>query len=427
MDEQVITCPQCGYEIPLTEAISHRVREELEREFQARMAVQRKELEKREKELLSREKALQEASNRIEEELEKRLAGERQKLEKTAREKARAEYEVEIKGLQEELKEKGERLKEMKEAELRLRREQRKLEEEKESLELEVARRLERERKSLEEDLRKRMSEEFVLRQREYEEKIRGLTEQIGELKRQAEQGSQQAQGEAMERQLEEDLRTAFPQDRIEPVSVGKRGADVVHAVYDGVGRECGTILWEAKRTKSWSDAWLEKLREDQREAGADVAVIVSTALPKDVKGIGFKEGVWICDYSSFTGLAVALRVNLVQLHSARRAEEGKGHKMELLYEYLSGPEFRQKVEAMVEAMRAMYQDLEKEKTAMQRIWKKREKQIKRILLSTAGMYGDMQGIIGASMPELAALDLKAIAPALDDEEGDAEEGEIVK
>jgi len=420
--EQVITCPQCGHEIPLTEAISQRVREELEREFRARMAVQRKGLEKREKELLSREESLREATRRMEEEVAKRLAREREELEKAAREKARSAYEIELKALQDELKEKGEKLNEMREAELQLRKEQRKLQEERESLELENARRLDQERKALEEKLRRSLGEEFVLRQKDYEEKIRGLTEQINELKRRAEQGSQQAQGEVLERQVEEELAAAFPQDRIEPVSVGKRGADVVHAVCDASGRECGTILWEVKRTKAWSDAWLEKLREDQREAGADVAVIVSTALPRDVKGIGFKEGVWVSDHSSFTGLAVALRVNLAQLYSARKAAEGKDRKMELLYEYLSGPEFRQRVEAMVEAMRAMHQDLEREKTAMQRIWKKREKQMQRILASTAGMYGDMQGIIGASMPELAALDLKAIAPAPDD----PEEGEIV-
>ena len=227
---------------------------------------------------------------------------------------------------------------------------------------------------------------------------------------------------EKLERQVEEELGASFPQDRIEAVSTGRRGADVLQVVCDASGRECGTILWEAKRTKAWSDGWLEKLREDQREAGADVAVIVSTVLPRDIRGIGMREGVWVCDYPSFTGLATALRAALMQVHAARQAEVGKGHKMELLYDYLSGPEFRQRVEAMVESLRAMHQDLEKEKTAMQKIWKKREKQMQRILASTAAMYGEMQGIIGASMPELAALDLKAIAPAPDD----PEEGEIV-
>jgi hypothetical protein len=422
VDAQVIACPQCGYEIPLTEAISQRVREELEREFQARMAVQRKELEKKEKDLLLREAALRESAGRVEEEVAKRLARERENLEKAAREKAKGEFQLELKGLEEELKEKSEKLKEMREAELQLRKEQRRLEEERKAMELEVARRLDRERKSLEEAIRKGVSEEFLLRQRDYEEKIRGLTEQIGELKRRAEQGSQQAQGEVLERQVEEELGASFPQDRIEAVSTGKRGADVLQVVCDAAGRECGTILWEAKRTKAWSDGWLEKLREDQREAGADVAVIVSTALPRDIRGIGMREGVWVCDYPSFTGLATALRAALMQVHAARQAEVGKGHKMELLYDYLSGPEFRQRVEAMVESLRAMHQDLEKEKTAMQRIWKKREKQMQRILASTAAMYGEMQGIIGASMPELAALDLKAIAPAPDD----LEEGEIV-
>ncbi|MBC7247572.1 MAG: DUF2130 domain-containing protein [Actinobacteria bacterium] len=422
MDAQVITCPQCGYEIPLTEAISHRIREEMEREFQARMAMQRKELENKEKDLLSREAALREAAGRVEEEVAKRLALEKENLEKAAREKVRGEFQLELNNLEEELKEKGEKLKKMLEAELQLRKEQRKLKEEKEAMELEIARRLDRERKSMEEAIRRGVSEEFVLRQRDYEEKIRNLTEQIGELKRRAEQGSQQAQGEVLERQVEEELRVSFPQDRIEAVSTGRKGADILQVVCDDAGRECGAILWEAKRTKAWSDGWLEKLREDQREADADIAVIVSTVLPRDIKGIGLRDRIWVCDYPSFTGLATALRAGLIQVYTARQAEVGKGHKMELLYDYLSGLEFRQRVEAMVEALRAMHMDLEREKTAMQKIWKKREKQMQRILASTAAMYGEMQGIIGASMPELEALDLKAIAPAPDD----PEEGEVV-
>jgi len=425
MESQVVTCPQCGYEIPLSEAISHQIKEELQKEFNAKMGKQQKELEKREEELQSREQEIKDAQKAIGEEVAKKLAEEKAKLEQEAKEKAEEELELKMKGLEDEVKEKADKIKEMQQAELDLRKEQRKLKEDKEAFELDMARKLDEEKKELEKQLREGLSEEYDLKVRDYEEKNKALTAQINELKRKAEQGSQQAQGETLERQLEDDLKGYFSQDRIEPVSTGKRGADVMQGVCDGTGRECGTIIWEAKRTKGWSDGWSEKLKGDQREAGADIAVIVSIAQPKEGKGISLHNGVWVCDYASYIGLATALRSSLIEISGIKQAAVGKNEKMELLYDYLSGQGFRHRVEVLVEAFRSMHQDLEKERTAMQRIWKRREKQLQKVLDSTAGMYGEMQGIIGASMPELESLDLKALASG-DDDDGDEEEGEIV-
>lgn len=424
MDTQVVTCPQCGYEIPLTEAISQQIKEELQKEFNAAMSKQKKELAKREKELKSREDSLQAAKDAIRDEVAKKVAEEKKKLEKEAKDKAKDEFELEMKDLQEQLEEKSGKLKEMQEAEIKLRKEQRQLKEDREAFELEMTRKLDDAKKSIEKKLRESLAEEYDLRERDYEEKIKGLTDQITEWKRKAEQGSMQAQGETLERQLEDDLKAFFPQDNIEPVPTGKSGADVTHVVCDGMGRECGTIVWEAKRTKNWSDRWIDKLKGDQREAGADVAVIVSIAQPKDAKGICCQSGVWVCDYSSYIGLATALRASLIDISGIKQAAVGKNEKMELLYDYLSGQGFRQRVEVLVEAFRSMHEDLEKERTAMRRIWKRREKQLQKVLDSTAGMYGEMQGIIGASMPEIESLELRAIAGS--DDEHDEEEGEIV-
>jgi hypothetical protein len=221
-----------------------------------------------------------------------------------------------------------------------------------------------------------------------------------------------------LELELEDLLRSSFPNDVIKPVPKGIRGADVLQDVYE-LGQQCGTIIWESKRTKNWSDAWLGKLKDDQREAGAEVAILMSVALPKDVCSCSCLSDIWVTGYDFAIPLAAALRTGLSQTAKARKASENKGEKMEMLYSYLSGPEFRQRVEAIVEAFTTMKTDLDKEKRAIMKAWSKREKQIERVMGSTVGMYGDMQGIIGSSLPELKEMEMKALADAGEAEEGD--------
>ena len=242
----------------------------------------------------------------------------------------------------------------------------------------------------------------------------------IEELGRQAAQGSQQRQGEALEQVLEEELKACFAQDDFESVGTGKRGADLLQRVCDGMGKACGTIIWEAKRTKVWQDDWIDKLKQDQREAGADLPVIVTIAMPKGLRGFGVYEGVWVTDYSSFINLTTALRAGIIETSHARASAVGKSEKMEVLYDYLSGAGFRQKVEAIVEAFVTMRNELDQEKRAVTRMWSKREKQIQRVVDNTAAMYGEMQGIIGA-LPEIESLELKALE-AGEEEELEGEE-----
>jgi hypothetical protein len=232
------------------------------------------------------------------------------------------------------------------------------------------------------------------------------MQRQIEELKRKAEQGSQQLQGEVLELDLESQLKAKFPRDTIEPVPKGQFGGDIIQRVFGPHGNLCGTLLWESKRTKNWSDGWLAKLREDQRAAKADLALIVSTALPRGIDGFDLVEGIWIVEPRYFIPVATALRQSIIELAAVRQTREGQQTKMGMVYEYLTGPRFRQRVEAIVEQFAEMHEDLDKERRTMTRLWAKREEQIRGVIDSTAGMYGDLQGIAGKAFREIEGLEI---------------------
>ncbi len=224
------------------------------------------------------------------------------------------------------------------------------------------------------------------------------------ELKRKLEQGSQQTQGEVFELQLEELLRSAFPADHIEPVPKGMNGADLVQRVLNRSGQLCGTIVWESKRTKNWSDGWLQKLKDDQRVLRAEIAVLVSEVMPKDCNNFMQLSGVWVSHISCAVSLAAVMRQYLLHLASTRAIAVGTAEKMEVLYRYVSSTEFRQRVEAVAETLIAMQKDLQEEKRVAERIWAKRDKQIERVIANTSGIYGDLQGLIGTSLQDIPVL-----------------------
>jgi hypothetical protein len=232
------------------------------------------------------------------------------------------------------------------------------------------------------------------------------MQRQIEELKRKAEQGSQQLQGEVLELELEATLRAHFPLDAIEPIGKGDFGGDILQRVVGPAGKTCGAILWETKRTKNWTDGWLGKLRADQRADRAELAILVSKALPKEVNTFGYVEGIWVTDFPFIVPLAIALRQSLIDVAAARQAQEGQAAKMELVYQYLTGPKFRHRVEAIVEKFSDMQADLDRERKTMTRLWAKREAQIQAVVESTGGMYGDLQGIAGKAFQEIDALTL---------------------
>lgn len=446
---ETITCPQCGFQIEITEVMSAQLAGRIRRELEAQFDAQRTKLEektraetaaklaveirdrddalkeaqarlkeaqdrelawrRKERELLEREDALRQEREALEATTRETLAKERDKLIEQAKTRAREELGVELKDRDTQLADLRAKLSTAAETELALRKRERELTERTEQLQLEVDRRLEAERQKIREAVRKQADEEHQFRAREKDQQIDGLRKQIDELKRRAEQGSQQTQGEALEVALEDLLREAFAADRIEPVPKGVAGGDVVQRVFSAGGSDAGTILWEAKRTKNWSDGWLAKLRQDQRVANAAVSILVTTALPEGVTHFALIEGVWVCSWACATGLAAALRAGLLETAKASRALEGRHGKMEQVYQYLASPQFRHRVQGIVEAIVTMKNDLDAERRAIQKHWAKREKQIEQAVFSTAGMYGDLQGIIGGTLPEIEGMSLRQL------------------
>ncbi|PJA02328.1 DUF2130 domain-containing protein [bacterium (Candidatus Gribaldobacteria) CG_4_10_14_0_2_um_filter_36_18] len=393
-----IKCPQCGKLIPVTEAFRHQLTEQVKKEFEEKAIKQQQEFVVREKKVAEREKD-------IEKQIQKRIVQERTKIEGEAQKKAKESFAIEMEDLQAENREQKEKLRKAQETELVLRKRTREVEEREKNLELEIERKISDERKKIEEEVIKKTIEDHRFKDLEKDKKISDLLTKIEELKRQAEQGSQQTQGEVFELELEDFLKTQFSLDDIKPVPKGTKGADVLHHVYSNSGHHCGTIIWESKRTKNWIEGWIDKLKNDQREAKANIAVLVSDVLPKDVNGFTFRENIWITNYQSIFGLAIALRINLTQVAMTKLATVGKNEKIEVIFNYLTGLEFRQRVEAIVEAFTAMKGDLEKEKRVYTRQWAQREKQIERVITNTVGMYGDLQGLIGSSMQSIPALE----------------------
>lgn len=358
-----------------------------------------------------REKALAEREQALEAQVTERLAAEKETLRETLREEWKSQFEE----LQGQLDEKSNELAKARELELKLRAERRQLEEDKNNLELEAARKLDEERQAIREKALLDAAEAYKLKERQKDEQMNTLRNKVEELQLKLDQGSQQAQGEALELELEDVLRSAFPYDVIEPVSKGARGADVLQKVHTPTGQFCGSILWETKRTKGWANDWIPKLKDDQRTTSAEVAILLSMALPKEVRTFAFVDGVWVTDFASSINLAHALRIGLVEVAMAKLASVGKQEKIEMLYEYLSGTGFRQRVQAIVEAFRTMQDDLNKERAAINKAWAKREKQIQRIIINTTGLYGDLEGIIGASLPQIESLDLNALPAAAEE------------
>jgi hypothetical protein len=289
-------------------------------------------------------------------------------------------------------------------AELAIRKERRAIEEEKRKLELEVERRIHDERIKIREAAQKEEQDTHRLKLSEKDLLISDLRKQIDDLRRKVDQGSVQLQGEVQELELEAVLRAAFPGDQIEPVPQGRAGGDVVHKVVGPNGLQCGTILWESKRTRNWNDDWLAKNREDQRLVGGHVGVIVTVALPKGVDNFDRLDGVWVAAMRCVLPLAKALRLALIEMALIKSAAEGKEGKMQRVYSYLTGTQFRMRVSSMVETCVGMQEDLDAEKRALTRKWAKQQRRIEILMTELASTWGDLQGIVGKGMAELDGL-----------------------
>ncbi len=416
MTEPTISCPNCATEIKLTESLAAPLIQATRQEYESKLKQKENEVSKREAALKTQQLAIEDAQKTIDEQVADKLKAERQVIvaEEAKKAKLAAASDLDAKSkelteLREVLKQRNVKLEEAQKAQVDLIRKQRELDDAKRELDLTVEKRVQASITVVRQKARQEAEEGLKLKVTEKEEQIASMQRQIEELKRKAEQGSQQLQGEALELALEEALRSKFPLDSIEPVAKGEFGGDVLQRVMGPTGQTCGAILWESKRTKNWSEGWLAKLRGDQRAAKAEIAVMVSNALPKDIETFGHIDGIWITEPRLAMPLVIALRQSLIEIANTRQAQVGQETKMELVYQYLTGPKFKHRIEAIVEKFSDMQADLDRERKTMLRLWSKREMQIQGVIESTVGMYGDLQGIAGRALPEIEGLELPLI------------------
>jgi hypothetical protein len=427
MTEPTIICPQCKTEIKLTESLAAPLLEVTKREFEQRLAQKDADAAKREAALREREALLTKARETLDEQVADTLKLERGKIAAEEARKARLALSTDLEQKSKELleiqsilRQKDEKLAAAQQAQADLLRKQRELDDAKRELDLTVEKRVQEGLAATRDQAKKEAEDALKFKVMEKEQTITSMQKQIEELKRRAEQGSQQLQGEVQELELEALLTSKFPQDTIQPVAKGEHGGDVLHRVAGSFGQSCGTILWESKRTKNWSDGWLIKLREDQRQAKAEIAIIVSQVLPKEVETFECIDGVWVTHPKSALPVAMAMRYTLMEVACARQASEGQQTKMEMVYQYLMGPRFRQRVQAIVEGFSSMQEDLDKERKVIMKQWAKREEQIVRVMHATVGMYGDLQGIAGKTLQEIEGLELQALdAPIVESTDKD--------
>ena len=381
--DQSITCPSCGKQIALSRALRAEIENSLQDEFRGRERALRDELQARRDEDVAR-------------------------AEKEAAKKAETRVGRDLAELREQLRDQAAQIADARRVEVALRKRERELEKQQADLEVTVARTLDAERAKLVAEAETRVAEHHRLKEGEKDRQLADLRRQIEDLRRKADQGSQQTQGEAGEDRLETLLRDAFPQDEVTGIGQGLRGADLHQIVVNSRGARCGAILWECKNAKNWSDAWIAKLKNDQRALHADLAVLVSTTLPKGCATFALlTEGVIVTGFACAATLASVLRVQLQQIAQARQSAATKEEKLELLYRYLSGVEFRQRVEAVVDAFAKMRDELDQERRAAERQWARRAKQIEAVTFNISGMYGDLQGLVPA-LPALRLLELPA-------------------
>ena len=371
-----INCPNCGHEIDINEALSHEAEERIEQQYNERLARARKDLEKQQTQALEQ-----------------------------ARQTERELISAQMKNMQDELSAKNDALRKAQADEVALLKAQRALKDLQERQSIEIEKAVLASRSDVEQQVRRTEQERAELQIREMQHKLDQANKVADDLKRKMEQGSQQLSGEILELAIEDFLRAEFPGDDVAEIKKGQRGGDCIHTIMSD-GKPLGKIYYESKRTKAFQSSWVDKLKEDMREKGVDVGVIVTETMPKDMDRFGQRSGVWICSFSEFKALSHVLRELVQRVGFATASQQHRGDKMSMLYDYMTSAEFRMQVDAIVNGFQSMQDDLARERTAMERIWKQREKQIQTVLNSLAGLYGSVKGIAGGDVGDLGSLEL---------------------
>lgn len=386
-----IKCPNCGHQFEPNEAIREEVQNELRHKIKE-----------------WQEKKDEEFALKLEQEKKLFKAG----MEESMRKSITADFENQLQLLKSANSDNEEKLKEARKKELEFLQKEQQLKNKEAELEITLQKKLQEERNQLSEQIRKQEAEKSALKENELLLKLKEKDMQIeeqkklaDEMRRRAEQSSMQRQGESQELLLESILKENFPFDMIDEVGKGVEGADCIQTVRNASGKECGKIIYESKRTKGWSSNWIDKLKTDMRSRGADVAILVTQTFPKDMERFGEKDGVWICSFTEVASVAAIIRNSVLKVYEIQKSEENKGDKMQMLYDYLTGVEFKGQVEAIAEGFIAMKNSITKERMQMEKIWKEREKQLEKVLINTSGLYGSVKGIAGASVSDIPLLD----------------------
>jgi len=404
-NNSTVRCPNCQHEFPIGNALAQEIESEIRGKYLKRFNEDKQKMEAEKAQLAKESEQLKLQAENQEKIIADKLRLARQQLEQEAIKKASGEMQLMMDSLNKELAEKSQKLKESQVKELELMQKEKQVKEREENLKLELEKQLLEKQKEIEERAKKMEAERSDLKIKELEKKLADQVDQLEIMRRKAEQGSMQLQGEVQELALEELLRSTYPFDMVEDVAKGVKGADCIHHVRNHLAQVCGKIIYESKRTKAFSNEWIQKLKADMRAQQADLAILVTETLPKEMDCFGFKEGVWICKFSDIKALSFVLRDSIIKINTAMVSQENKSDKAHLIYSYVTGTEFRQNIEAILEGWLALKDGITRERVQMEKIWKEREKQIDKTLTNTAQFYGSIKGIAGNAVGDIQLLE----------------------
>jgi hypothetical protein len=405
-----ITCPKCNTGIDVNSIVHEQLKAELEKKFNADLEAQRQMFEEQsnalKKEREEFEKKKQHENELFQERLNARLKDERSKIASAIKIKIEQEKSEELSELQRELKEKSDQVKELNKSKAEIERLKREKDEVKSFAEAEAQKQLNETLALEREKIKKHEEDRNELRIKDLQKQLDDQKKLTEEMKRKQDLGSIQLQGEVQELAIEEWLKKHFPNDTIDEIKKGARGADCKHIVNSKTKEGCGCIYYESKRTKDFGKGWIEKFKNDMRDIGANIGILVTDVMPNGMERMGWKDGVWICTFEEFKGLCFVMREQIIALDLALTSQENKGEKMTMLYDYLTSNEFRLQVEGIIEGYNQMKIDLETEKRSIMGHWKKREKQLQKVLNNTNHMYGSLRGIAGNAIQTIQVLEL---------------------
>lgn len=407
MSNNFINCPECGSEISVEKVFAHQIEKSIRKDYEEKIKDQKSKYQAKELALKERENSLKENEEKIQKEIQNQVLKESKKIESNMKSKIESEISLEMKAKDDELIENRKKLSNAKKRELALLKKEQDLKSEKDTIELEAARKIAEERELLIANAKKQFLEEHTLKNSEKDKIIDEQKKQLGEMKIKLEQGSMQLQGEVQEMSLERALKTSFPIDDIKAIKPGTEGADVIQTIINSSLQPAGKILWESKNTKTWSDDWIQKLIDDQIDISADIAVLVTKTMPRNIDDFGQIDGVWIIKRNLVLPVACLLRSGLLQITLTRNSANGLDERMKILHQFLTGSEFKQRMEAIIQTFIGLQNELESEKRSFKRIWNRRQKSIERVLDNTSELWGEFQSLLGKKLGTIESLELE--------------------